>query len=49
MQVISAEEANDRFSELLALVERGEEVTITKGGRAVAQLVSDRASKGDVG
>ena len=36
---LGAFEAKTRLSELLALVEEGEEVTITKHGRPVARLV----------
>jgi prevent-host-death family protein len=38
MKTVSAREANHGFSELLADVERGEEVLITKRGRPVAVL-----------
>jgi prevent-host-death family protein len=36
---IGAYEAKTRFSQLLERVEKGERITITKHGRAVAQLV----------
>ena len=39
MRQIGAFEAKNRLSELLAAVENGEEVTITKHGRPVARLV----------
>lgn len=39
MRTIGAFEAKNRLSELLANVENGEEVTITRHGRAVARLV----------
>ena len=39
MKQIGAFEAKNRLSELLALVENGEEVLITKHGRPVARLV----------
>lgn len=39
MKQIGAFEAKNRLSELLALVENGEEVVITKHGRPVARLV----------
>ena len=39
MRQIGAFEAKNRLSELLAAVENGEEVTITKHGRPVAKLV----------
>jgi prevent-host-death family protein len=38
MKTISARQANQGFSELLAAVEGGEEVLITKHGRPVAVL-----------
>lgn len=38
MKAVNAREANQGFSELLARVENGEEVLITKHGRAVAVL-----------
>ena len=38
MKTVSAREANQGFSELLAKVERGEEVLITKRGMPVAVL-----------
>jgi prevent-host-death family protein len=38
MKTISAREANQRFSKLLAEIESGEEVTITKHGKPVAVL-----------
>ncbi|MCC6195197.1 MAG: type II toxin-antitoxin system prevent-host-death family antitoxin [Burkholderiales bacterium] len=39
MKQFGAFEAKNRLSELLALVEGGEEVVITRHGRAVARLV----------
>ena len=39
MQRIGAFEAKNRLSELLNLVENGEEIMITKHGRPVARLV----------
>jgi len=39
MRTIGAFEEKNRLSELLQVVENGEEVTITKHGRAVARLV----------
>ncbi len=39
MQTIAAFEAKTHFSRLLTQVEKGEEVTITKHGHAVAKLV----------
>lgn len=38
MRQITARYANQRFSEILAAVQTGEEVTITKRGRPVAVL-----------
>lgn len=38
MRVMSVREANQNFSKLIAEVERGETVLITKNGRSVAQL-----------
>jgi prevent-host-death family protein len=38
MKSVSARQANQGFSELLAAVESGEEVVITKHGRPVAML-----------
>jgi len=38
MKSVSARQANQGFSELLAAVEGGEEVVITKHGRPVAML-----------
>jgi len=42
MKTVSAREANQGFSELLAKVERGEEVLITKRGMPVAVLTPYR-------
>jgi prevent-host-death family protein len=39
MKAISARDANQHFSRLLAEVEAGEEVIITRRGRPVARLV----------
>jgi prevent-host-death family protein len=39
MKTVPVFEAKNRFSELLASVERGEEVAITRRGVAVARLV----------
>ena len=44
MSTVSAYEAKTHFSELLARAERGERVTITKHGRAVARLEPVEAS-----
>lgn len=40
MRTVSVHEAETRFSELLAAVEHGEQVTITRRGRAVARIVA---------
>lgn len=42
MTVVGTFEAKQRLSELLDLVERGEEVQITRNGKRVARLVPDR-------
>jgi prevent-host-death family protein len=39
MKTVSARDANQHFSKLLAEVESGEEVIITRRGRPVARLV----------
>jgi prevent-host-death family protein len=41
MKTVSARDANQHFSKLLADVEAGEEVVITRRGRPVARLVRD--------
>jgi prevent-host-death family protein len=43
MRSFGAFEAKNRLSELLELVEHGEEITITKHGRPVARLVAPDA------
>lgn len=43
MREVGAFEAKNKLSELLDLVERGEEVMITRHGKAVARLVSPEA------
>ena len=43
-RTIGAFEAKNRLSELLQLVENGEEVTITRHGKAVARLVPPRGN-----
>lgn len=40
MKTVAVFEAKNRFSELIALAERGEEVSITRRGVAVARLVA---------
>ena len=42
MSTVGAYEAKTKFSELLARVEQGERVTITKHGRPVAELIPAR-------
>lgn len=42
MRTVNAREANQQFSALLGQVERGEEVLITKHGRAVAVMTPPR-------
>jgi prevent-host-death family protein len=39
MRTVSAREANQRFSQLLQAVVEGEEVVITRRGKAVARVV----------
>jgi prevent-host-death family protein len=39
MEQVNVQDAKTRFSELLNLVERGEDVVIAKAGRPVARLV----------
>jgi prevent-host-death family protein len=41
MKTVSARDANQHFSKLLADVEAGEEVVITRRGRPVARLVRE--------
>lgn len=48
MKSIAVFEAKNRLSELLAIVEHGEEVSITRRGVAVARLVAVDA-QGDAG
>jgi prevent-host-death family protein len=42
MKTVSARDANQHFSKLLARVEAGEEVVITRRGRPVARMVAAR-------
>ena len=42
MKSVSVVEAKSRFSALLAEVEAGEEVAVTRHGRVVARLVPER-------
>ena len=46
MRQVGAFEAKTHLSELLAAVEAGEEITITRRGRAVARLVPVAAASG---
>lgn len=41
MKIVSARDANQHFSKLLAEVESGEEVVITRRGKPVARLVRE--------
>lgn len=43
MREVGTFEAKNKLSELLDLVERGEEVTITRHGKEVARLVPPRS------
>ena len=45
MKTVGAFEAKTHLSHLLDLVESGEEVTITRHGRPVAELVSPKARR----
>ncbi len=47
MKTVSAREANQRFSRLLAEAAAGEEVVITRRGVPIAQLVPMRPRKED--
>jgi prevent-host-death family protein len=47
MREMSVREANQNFSRLIAEVERGETVIITKNGRAVAQVRPQPADRMD--
>lgn len=42
MKSVSVVEAKSRFSALLAEVEKGEEIAVTRHGKVVARLVPDR-------
>jgi prevent-host-death family protein len=44
MKTVQAAEAKAKFSALLSDVERGESITITRHGRAVARLVPEESS-----
>ena len=45
MRTVSVAEAKARLSELLNTVESGEEILITRHGRAVAKVISPEAPK----
>lgn len=45
MKIVPVYEAKNRFSELLAAVEQGEVVSITRRGTAVARLVAEPNAK----
>ncbi len=47
MVTVSAEQAQEEFVDLLARVEGGEEVVITREGRAVGKLVAYRERGSD--
>lgn len=46
MQTVAAFEAKTHFSRLLAQVEQGEEITITKHGHVVAKIVPACSAEG---
>ena len=45
MRTVGAREANQQFSRLLREAEDGQEITITRNGRAVARLIPARGPK----
>lgn len=45
MKTVSAREANQSFSKLLAAVEAGEEIAITKRGRRIAEILPPRSAR----
>jgi prevent-host-death family protein len=45
MRTVGAREANQQFSRLLREAEEGEEITITRNGRAIARLIPARGPK----
>ena len=47
MQILTAEEADQRFADLLDAVERGETIHITRKGRTIAELRPRNADKRD--
>jgi antitoxin (DNA-binding transcriptional repressor) of toxin-antitoxin stability system len=46
MREIDVSEAKSTFDALLDLVEQGEEIVITRHGRAIARLVREHAAPG---
>ena len=46
MRAIAVYEAKNRFSEMIAAVEQGEEITITRHGAPVARLVAVNVGSG---
>lgn len=46
MRTITATEASRRFSDLLDAIERGEEITITRGNRPIAEIRPARRRTG---
>lgn len=46
MRTITATEASRRFSDLLDAIERGEEITVMRGGKPVAEIRPPRRSTG---
>lgn len=49
MKAVPVYEAKNRFSELIAAVERGDEISITRRGIPVAKLVAASADTADAG
>lgn len=45
MRIVSVAEAKSRLSDLLNTVEAGEEVVITRHGKAVARVVAEEAPR----
>lgn len=48
MPTVNIHEAKTHFSELIAAVERGEEVTIARRGKAVARMVPCSPAEGGI-
>ncbi len=44
MKTVAAQEAGNRFAEILSAVEHGEDFVITRGGRPVARLIAARST-----